>query len=481
MVTSMSTFALASASQVVELLSSRRIVNSVRDAAVDFLSEQARTLGKEELASRIARLRSDVALDKQIQKSIQRAAKRWTEDYIDRELVAAVSEDTSFIDLPVVHTAIGVVVRHPFDPVQAEELRDKLAQVLPARFDRRRVEAGIVAFLETLREELASVSDLHGILSIVADIQTARSTEKIADLASALPRIETLLERIEQGPSPTDQTLRDYLIWVTDQHRYLDPRGTFQTIRQVQVRLEEIFVSLEADPESPAESVDRNLLEDEIEAWMKRTDLSPDEKENLRENLLAQMLHPSPSHSGQAIELADLAREESKVVILGDPGSGKTTLLRYLALQHAQALSLGQPSLAGLGKTRLPLFIRLANYAEQHAGRSLGEYLTHSIQGETNANRTLTTVIQEHLTRGECLILLDGLDEVIDQSERGKIAEQVDSFIRTYERAGNHFIVTCRVAGYRTAPLSGDIPHRRIRDLNDEQIRRFLQRWCTGG
>jgi HEAT repeat protein len=474
-----SNFVAFSVGQFAATFGNRRLVNSIRDAVVDFLTEQTKNTGKQEFANRIARLRSDAVLAQQIQKSIERTAKRWMEDYSDRELVAAIAIDTSFVDLPAVHTAIRQIIWNPFDPVPAEVLRDKVSQVLPVRFERQRVEAGITAFLEILREELVGISDLRGIFGIVAEIQTARATEKVADLATALPRIESLLARIEQGPVPTDQTLRDYLIWVMDQHRYLDPRGTMQTIRQAQVRLDEIFVSLEGSTEPVANSVDRNLLEDEIENWMKRDDLSLEEKQNLREHLLNPALYVTASHEEDSVELVDLVRQEPKLVILGDPGSGKTTLLRYLAFRHAQALSTEQSNIAGLGKARLPLFIHLASYVEKGAGRSLGEYLLHSIQVETNSDRALAIMITDHMARGECLVLLDGLDEVIEQSDRGKIAEQVDAFIRMHEKSGNHIIVTSRVAGYRMAPLAGNIPHHRIRDMNDEQIHRFLQRWCS--
>ncbi len=40
-------------------------------------------------------------------------------------------------------------------------------------------------------------------------------------------------------------------------------------------------------------------------------------------------------------------------------------------------------------------------------------------------------------------------------------------------------MITSHVAGYRPAPLSGDMAHYRVRDMNDEQIQRFLQQWCS--
>ena len=125
------------------------------------------------------------------------------------------------------------------------------------------------------------------------------------------------------------------------------------------------------------------------------------------------------------------------------------------------------------------MYLRIANYAENHAGRSLVDFLPICIRGEHDADDILKDLIRQRLTDGTCLKLLDGLDEVVEPSQRAEIAEQIDTVIRAHERAGNHFVVTSRVAGYRTASLSGDIAHYRVCDMNDEQIHRFLNLWCN--
>lgn len=42
-------------------------------------------------------------------------------------------------------------------------------------------------------------------------------------------------------------TRRAYLEWVRNRNLYLDPRGTFQTQRQVQVKLDEVYIGLRAE------------------------------------------------------------------------------------------------------------------------------------------------------------------------------------------------------------------------------------------
>ncbi len=460
----------ALAGQAVITIAHSSLISSVRNGVIDFLAGQVKDLGKKELADHIVKLRSDAKLREQIQTAVERATRRWAHDYPDRDLVLAVAsaQGTEFADLPSVHQAVQAIAKDPFNPIATETLHGKFAEVLPKRFEPERIERGVIAWLEILREEFAGVPVLRDALAVAAEIQTSRSVENIV----------AILRRMETGPQPSEQTLRDYLNWVIDQHYYLDPRGTMQTVRQVQVRLQDVYVSLEAEAQTPLGALDRRLFEHELESLMQREDLTPEVKEDLRENLLARYASEEARPDTKPVELAELTCKHARLVMLGDPGAGKTTLLRLLALRHAQALRSGESQLADLGPVRLPVYIRIANFAEDHGGRSLVDYVPACVRGEEDSDPAIAALIREWLERGKCLVLLDGLDEVIEPSQRAEIAAQIDSFIRAHKRADTRFVVTSRVAGYRSAPLSGDIPHYCVRDMDDEQIQRFLKLWC---
>ncbi len=323
------------------------IINALLNGIVGFLTDQVRDLGGKELTDRVAALRSDARFRQQIQEATERAARRWAESYPDRELVRAVAEDTRFADLPLVQQAIRQFARNPFSPVADETLRGKFGEVLPDRFEPERVERGVAEFLRILSEEFATIPALQETLRTAASLRTA-------DHTAVLPRMEELLKRLAAGPDPTEETLRQYLQWVVDQHRYLDPRGTMQTTRQVQVPLDEIFISLQAEEEPPLSAVDRRLYEEELKALMERPDLSPEEREDLRENLLARFTAHVTGPTREPVDLTRLVREQPRLVILGDPGSGKTTLLRYLALRHARAMLRGERERTPFLKPFLP-------------------------------------------------------------------------------------------------------------------------------
>jgi len=465
--------------KVTEAVVKSSLVESVRDGVVDFLVDQAKDLGKKEISQRIGKLRSDADLRRQIKEALERAVKRWARDHPDHDLVAAVAESTRFVDLPSVQEAVRRVAQRPFEPVAGETLRGRFKEVLPSRFEAARVERGVAALLELLREEFAGVPALQQTRAVAEAIETARNTRQIAENTAALQQIEALLEQMVAGPSATEETLQGYLAWVVDQHRYLDPRGVMQTVRQVQVLLEDIYVSLTAEAEPALSASDRRLYEHELEALLARGDLRPEEREDVRENLLARYAQGEEAPPrGETVDLAELVREHEKLVILGDPGAGKTTLLRYLALRHAQAMRRGEREVEGLGATRLPLYLRIASYAEHGDGRALLDFLPSSIRGEKDREEALAGLIGDRLAEGSCLVLLDGLDEIVAPDQRAEIAAQIDSFVRGHERKGNRFVVTSRVAGYRSARLSGDMAHYRVCDMSDEQMWRFLEQWC---
>lgn len=465
--------------QIVAAISDWKLAEALGVAIVKLVMDVSQSMGKAELSNRLSRLRSDAALAKQIEEATGRATTRWAKEYPDNELVAAIAVNTTFINLPVIKEAIQAIVRNPFNPFPSKILQGKFAEILPPRFEPPRIEKSIAFFLEILREEFVAIADLRPVLDLVAEIQTARSSQQQVDiLTSVLPRIEAILKRIESVQSPTEQTLYDYLTWVSNQYLSIEPPGLMQPIRQIQVRLDEMYVPLSANAVESVNVVDKPLQDQELDALLQSAALhNTEEGENLREDLVAQLAYQKSSKSSPPIELIELVRSHNKLVLLGGPGAGKTTLLRYLAMKHATALLANQRILQDLGEARLPLYLRIAHFAEGGEGRSLGDFLIQSIRGEAYADTALAALAKEWLAQGRCLILLDGMDEIIELSKRAEIARQVDALIRMCEKAGNRFIITSRVAGYRFAQVSGDIPHFSIRDLDEKQIHIFLEHW----
>ncbi len=280
----------------------------------------------------------------------------------------------------------------------------------------------------------------------------------------------------------TAGTRRDYLRWLIGRNMYLDPRGTFQTQRQVQVKLDEVYISLRAQRDETPGTADRHLLEKELADLEMTANLSAEEMEDRREYLQARferrLIADKPA---ETLELAGVVTRYDRVVILGDPGSGKTTLLRYLALKHADALWNGRIEAgADLGIAHFPILIRIAEYAEDGnwKKKSLSEFLAESYMLHDCPRNGLADLLQTELEKGNCLVLLDGLDEIVSADERLGVVKQIEDFVRHHIGKANCFVITSRKAGYRSAPLAEPFTHYAVQEMDETQMRRFLERWC---
>jgi NACHT domain len=293
---------------------------------------------------------------------------------------------------------------------------------------------------------------------VVSDVLDSKALDSIAD------RLADLVAASAAG-RPTEGTLWDYIDWVIDRNLYLDSRGTFQTQRQVQLRLDKIFVSLDAVPVSGMAVSDKEV--DDIHRpaeGERRATVDPD----------AEVRTKTEGRMG----LQDVVTAHANAVVLGDPGAGKTTLLRHLALTNAMALNAA--GVDGLGSTRVPILLRLASYATAEVWRttSLTDFIGEYHRAADCPAEGLAQRLLQELDAGRCLVLLDGLDEIASVDDRIGVAERIEDFVRRHGRHGNRFVVTSRVAGYREAGLPGDFAHFRIQDMTPEQVRAFLEKWC---
>ena len=74
------------------------------------------------------------------------------------------------------------------------------------------------------------------------------------------------------------------------------------------------------------------------------------------------------------------------------------------------------------------------------------QHLTQSAQDFTNVRHTKDCLV-EKLTNGECIVLLDGIDEAPNDNENAVISRSISAFARKYGE--NKIITTCRTASYR--------------------------------
>jgi serine/threonine protein kinase len=157
------------------------------------------------------------------------------------------------------------------------------------------------------------------------------------------------------------------------------------------------------------------------------------------------------------------------IVILGDPGAGKTTLLEYLVVLSADKKK--HSSLSRL----LPLFIPLRNCLLN--GRSLIDEVTDPTTGILPADllaKYPKDYFEFNLENSQCLILFDGMDEVLDEARTVAASRLIETCASLYPKS--KIIVTSRIAGWRNLLGSG-FSRFVIRRLSTRGIERLVTRW----
>ncbi|MEH2112855.1 tetratricopeptide repeat protein [Nostoc sp.] len=305
------------------------------------------------------------------------------------------------------------------------------------------------------------------------------------------------LVKFEARP-PVNPLFYPYLEWLIAENSYLKISGVMQVQRQVDIFLDQIYVSLQAVRRQ--QITETSKLDQEMTTFRQADRLSMsisspydlDEPYYYEPILISSIPTTSTKTITQRIDLSHAVRENQYCVILGAPGAGKTTLLRYLALHFATAKRDGNETVIGgepqeeLGKALLPIFFRIADYAErlqQEPELRLLEYLRQFyrqweayFQDEAEVGTEMATLLLEKMRQGQCLMLLDGLDEVFEQESRRLIVERIDQFVNAFST--NKFVITSRIAGYRDVKLSSRFAEFTIEDMGSEQVEKFLERWC---
>ncbi len=166
-------------------------------------------------------------------------------------------------------------------------------------------------------------------------------------------------------------------------------------------------------------------------------------------------------------------KEAVALAILGPPGCGKTTLMQHLALTFAANRQ---------RRYRLRAYIPMLLFLREHATAIVEKSLSlPDLAQQHFSDQTRYPELKpppqwflRQLRKGECLVLLDGLDEVVEASQRQKIAKWVDQQIRNYPRC--HFILTARPQGYQSASLSQAHVFE-VMSFGPQKVKQFIRNW----
>ncbi len=217
--------------------------------------------------------------------------------------------------------------------------------------------------------------------------------------------------------------------------------------------LEDVFVELRIDPKAPhVASADPLRVPD----------------------YSSQTLAKLPSGSDTIWEyLAAPRLRDQHFVVLGPPGSGKTTLLKHLGLTLVDRK---RARTAKRLRGKLPALLFLREHSKTIIDNA--EYtLANAIRQSANRWGYLMPMgwIEHRLAHGQCLILLDGLDEVADATERQQTVSWVERQMRNH--SNNRFVLTSRPFGYRENPLACSVAILEVQPLTFQQTTQFVMNW----
>ena len=345
--------------------------------------------------------------------------------------------------------------------------------------------------------------------------KSARARFAYATPADTLIRQHPPTRLWPDSHGPDDITA--YLDYLQDTH------GTLRLPDGATAPLERLYISLRADQMMATErQAEHDVYLETVEAEIRALEaqhgarLSPYERAALYRQVYTRrgmkMLEARDwemqfgQRDRQSLNLAQVVQRHPHVVILGDPGMGKSTLCQWLALQFARARRAGvarvrvaadavQPGQDAqteldLGPARLPVLIRMADYARARWPKELGkdsrdvsllDFVGHQLDTDRDRPAALTPeclsgLCREALEAGDVLLILDGLDEVSDLDQRRQVMAAIQAFITEYARIP--VVLTSRVVGYQFQPLTY-LPHYTVDALDEPAIRAFCRAWMV--
>ena len=175
------------------------------------------------------------------------------------------------------------------------------------------------------------------------------------------------------------------------------------------------------------------------------------------------------------VDWAEAKQQHQRIMVLADPGMGKSTLLKmeagFIAQEERNNLD---NNLTDVEDVTLPLLIRLSELAEatKELETEVIEAIPKLIKRKCKNFEEIKFVLEDKLQKGQCILLLDALDEVPNE-QRNRLSEKLNNFL---DHHPCQIICSSRIVGYGGGFLDGD-KDVEIVPFSQKQTEQYIETW----
>ncbi|MBV7328162.1 HEAT repeat domain-containing protein [Chloroflexi bacterium TSY] len=255
------------------------------------------------------------------------------------------------------------------------------------------------------------------------------------------------------------------------------------------VSLERVFVKLNTEISQTgrldgAGQQERARLERELELFRQRGE---ERSAQAVQERLARMETEARRPQTVTLSVATALQQHPHLVITGGPGSGKTTLSRWLALVFAQQHQADAQALGShFQEARLPILLelrRFASFFEQEvrnpAVPDLATVIANFVHSHAYYPDIPANFVVDALSKGRCLLILDGMDEIANLGARQELTNAINAFMRHSNRGyrANLLLITSRPHGFREVGLGQSFQLCRVKPFTPDDVAYFIRHW----
>lgn len=185
-----------------------------------------------------------------------------------------------------------------------------------------------------------------------------------------------------------------------------------------------------------------------------------------------------PRGPAERVPFHKVLEEKSRIALVAPPGAGKSTLLKRLAVAYSSTDRLSESGDNLPNRDWLPVVVRCRQLGELTRGSILEVIESLPARAELpEVTFQFLEAITERLKQGNVLLLIDGLDEISDESDRLAFATQLRTFLGTYPKA--RMVVSSREVGFRAVAgaLASSCSSYKLSELDDDDIRQLTTSW----